>query len=197
MQTTVPSTALQQAFLSARTFSKFRDEPVSDETLVQLYDLAKWGPTSFNCQPARYVFVRSAEAKQKLKPCLAPGNMDKAMCAPVTVIVAQDLRFFEHLPEQFPHNLNAAAPFLDNAPAAQTAALRNSSLQGAYLIVVARMLGLDCGPMSGFNAPMLDAAFFPEGRFKANFLVNLGYGDSQTLRPRGPRLPFATVASIQ
>ena len=193
----LPSAALEQAFLSARTFSRFRDEPVSDETLEQLYDLAKWGPTSFNCQPARYVFVRGAQAKEKLKPCLSPGNMDKTMAAPVTVIVAQDLRFFEHLPEQFPHNLNAGAPFIDNTAAAQTAALRNSSLQGAYLMIAARMLGLDCGPMSGFNAPMLDAAFFPDGRYKSNFLINLGYGDSQSLRPRGPRLPFAAVAGIQ
>lgn len=193
----LPTEALEQAFLAARTYAKFTDQTVSDDTLAQLYDLAKWGPTSMNCQPARYVFVRGTEAKEKLRPCLAPGNLDKTMKAPVTVIVAQDLRFFEHLPEQFPHNINAGAPFADNAAAAQTAALRNSSLQGAYLIVAARMLGLDCGPMSGFNAPLLDAAFFPEGRYKSNFLINLGYGDSQSLRPRGPRLSFATVASIQ
>lgn len=193
----LPTEALEQAFLAARTFAQFTDQTVSDDTLAQLYDLAKWGPTSMNCQPARYVFVRGTEAKEKLRPCLAPGNLDKTMKAPVTVIVAQDLRFFEHLPEQFPHNINAGAPFADNTAAAQTAALRNSSLQGAYLIVAARMLGLDCGPMSGFNAPMLDAAFFPEDRYKSNFLINLGYGDSQSLRPRGPRLSFATVASIQ
>jgi 3-hydroxypropanoate dehydrogenase len=192
----LPSAALEQAFLAARTFSKFRNEPVSDQTLTQLHDLAKWGPTSLNCQPARYVFVRGAQAKEKLKPCLSPGNMDKTMAAPVTVIVAQDLRFFEHLPEQFPHNPTAGAPFVDNTAAAQAAALRNSSLQGAYLIIAARMLGLDCGPMSGFNAPMLDAAFFPDGRYRSNFLINLGYGDSQALRPRGPRLPFVAVASI-
>lgn len=193
----LPTDALEQAFRAARTFSQFTDQAVSDDTLAQLYDLAKWGPTSMNCQPARYVFVRGTEAKEKLRSSLAPGNLDKTMKAPVTVIVAQDLRFFEHLPEQFPHNTNAGAPFADNTAAAQTAALRNSSLQGAYLIVAARMLGLDCGPMSGFNAPMLDAAFFPEGRYKSNFLINLGYGDSQSLRPRGPRLSFATVASIQ
>jgi len=193
----LPTEALEQAFLAARTFAKFTDQTVSDDTLAQLYDLAKWGPTSMNCQPARYVFVRGTEAKEKLRPCLAPGNLDKTMKAPVTVIVAQYLRFFEHLPEQFPHNTNAGAPFVDNTAAAQTAALRNSSLQGAYLIVAARMLGLDCGPMSGFSAPMLDAAFFPEGRYKSNFLINLGYGDSQSLRPRGPRLSFATVAVIQ
>lgn len=193
---TLHSAALEQAFLSARTFNNFRDEPVSDETLMELYELAKWGPTSFNCQPARYVFVRSAEAKEKLRPCLLPGNLDKTMKAPVTVIVAQDLQFFEHLPQQFPHNPNAGALFADNPVLAQAAALRNSSLQGAYLILAARMLGLDCGPMGGFNAPVLDAAFFPDGRYKANFLINLGYGDTKTLRPRGPRLPFHIVAII-
>lgn len=193
---TLPSASLEQAFLSARTFSKFRDEPVSDETLRQLYELAKWGPTSFNCQPARYVFVRSAEAKEKLRPCLMPGNLDKTMKAPITVIVAHDIRFFEHLPQQLPHNPNAAAPFADNPALAQTAALRNSSLQGAYLMLAARMWGLDCGPMSGFNAAILDAAFFPDGRYKANFLINLGYGDREAVRPRGPRLPFSAVATI-
>ncbi|HSV36248.1 MAG TPA: malonic semialdehyde reductase [Ramlibacter sp.] len=187
---------LEQAFSAARTFSKFRDEPVTDAVLLQLYELAKWGPTSFNCQPARYVFVRSREAKEKLRPCLTPGNLDKTMKAPVTVIVAQDLRFFEHLPTQLPHNPQASAPFLDNPARAQTAALRNSSLQGAYLILAARMLGLDCGPMSGFNAAALDAAFFPEGCIKSNFLINLGYGDREALRPRGPRLPFEAVATI-
>jgi 3-hydroxypropanoate dehydrogenase len=187
---------MAQVFVAARTFSRFRDEPVSDATLQQLYELAKWGPTAFNCQPARYVFVRGSEAKERLRPCLSPGNQDKTMAAPVTVIVGQDLRFFEHLPEQFAHNPKAGAPFAESPATAQTAALRNSSLQGAYLIVAARMLGLDCGPMSGFNAAMVDAAFFPDGRTRANFLINLGHGDAQSLRPRGPRLPFAAVATI-
>ena len=192
----LPTSAFEQVFLAARTFSKFTDRAVSDETLEQLYELAKWGPTSMNCQPARYVFVRSAEAKAKLKPCLAPGNADKTMAAPLTVIVAQDTRFFEHLPTQFPPNPNAQALFAGNAALAEGTAFRNSSLQGAYLIVAARMLGLDCGPMSGFNPAALDAAFFPDGRYKANFLFNLGYGDTSSLHPRGPRLPFATAASI-
>ncbi|MDP3170748.1 MAG: malonic semialdehyde reductase [Polaromonas sp.] len=190
------SACLEQAFSAARTFTAFRNEPVADETLTQLYELAKWGPTAFNCQPARYVFIRGAEAKEKLRPCLAPGNQDKAMKAPVTVIVAQDLRFFEHLPGQFAHNPNAAAPFADNPVLAQTVALRNSSLQGAYFIVAARMLGLDCGPMSGFDPVALDLAFFPDGRWKANFLINLGYGDPDSLRPRGPRLPLSTCATF-
>lgn len=187
---TLPPIALEQAFLAARTFPKFTDQAVSDEILAQLYELAKWGPSSMNCQPARFVFVRSAEAKARLKPCLAPGNTDKTMAAPVTVIVAQDTRFFEHLPTQFPANPNAQAMFAGNAALADATALRNSSLQGAYLMVAARMLGLDCGPMSGFNAAALDAAFFADGRYKANFLINLGYGDVSGLRPRGPRLPL-------
>ena len=184
------------AFSAARTFTKFRDEPVSDETLKALYELAQWGPTASNSQPARYVFVRSAEAKAKLRACLAPGNVDKTMAAPVTAIVAYDLRFFEHLATQFPHMPTAAAPFAANPALAQTVALRNSSLQGAYLIVAARLLGLDCGPMSGFDAEALDRVFFPDGQWRANFLVNLGYGDTSALRPRGPRLPFDTVATI-
>lgn len=193
---TLPAPALEQAFLAARTFSKFTNQLVSDDTLAQLYELAKWGPTSMNCQPARLVFVRSAEAKARLKPCLAPGNADKTMDAPVTVIVAQDTRFFEHLPTQFPRNPNAQAMFAGNAALADGTAFRNSTLQGAYLIVAARMLGLDCGPMSGFNAAVLDAAFFPDGRYKANFLFNLGYGDASGLHPRGPRLPLDVACTI-
>jgi nitroreductase len=193
---TLPAPTLEQAFLAARTFSKFTQQAVTDDTLTQLYELAKWGPTSMNCQPARLVFVRSAEAKAKLKPCLAPGNADKTMAAPVTVIVAQDTRFYEHLPTQFPANPNAQAMFAGNAALADGTAFRNSSLQGAYLIMAARMLGLDCGPMSGFNATALDAAFFPEGRYKANFLINLGYGDASGLFPRGPRLPLDAVCTF-
>jgi nitroreductase len=185
------------AFSAARTFSKFRDEPVSDEALKALYELTKWGPTASNCQPARYVFVRSAEAKEKLRACLAPGNVDKVMGAPVTVIVAQDSRFHEHLATQFPHMPTAAAPYESKPELAQAVGLRNSSLQGAYLMVAARLLGLDCGPMSGFDAEVLDRSFFPDGRFRSNFLVNLGHGDASALRPRGPRLAFDTVATIE
>lgn len=192
----LPKFALEQAFLTARSFAKFTDQVVSDDILEQLYELAKWGPTSMNCQPARFVFVRGVEAKEKLKGCLAPGNVDKTMAAPVTVIVAQDSQFFEHLPTQFPPNPNAQALFAGNVGLAESTAFRNSSLQGAYLIMAARQLGLDCGPMSGFNPAALDAAFFPEGRFKSNFLINLGYGDSVAQHPRGPRLPWGTAAQI-
>jgi len=188
---------LEQAFSEARTFAKFLETPVPDDTLKSLYALAKWGPTASNCQPARYVFVRSAQGKAKLRECLAPGNVDKTMGAPVTVIVAQDTRFYEHLATQFPHMPNAAAAYTAQPALAHTTALRNSSLQGGYLILAARMLGLDCGPMSGFDAEALDRAFFPDGHYRANFLVNLGYGDRAALRPRGPRLPFDTVATFE
>jgi len=189
---TAPAT--DQAFTAARTYPKFSQRPVPDDTLRSLYELAKLGPTASNCQPARYVFVRSAEGKAALRACLAPGNVDKAMSAPVTVIVAMDSRFHEHLATQFPHMPTAPAPYAANPALAQTVALRNSSLQGAYLMVAARLQGLDCGPMSGFDADALDRAFFPDGRWRSNFLVNLGYGDATSLRPRGPRLDFDTVA---
>ncbi len=187
--------ALELAFTSARTFNRFRPEPVSDETLQRLYDLLKWGPTSMNTQPGRYLFLRSAEARQRLKPCLSPGNVDKTMAAPVVAIVAMDTQFFEHLTEQF-RAFDAKPMFAGNAALAETTAFRNSSLQGAYLIMAARLLGLDCGPMSGFDPAKLNAEFFPDGRFKANFLVNLGYGDPAGNYPRGPRLPFETAVQL-
>ena len=195
MSTPLPTASLEQSFLTARTFSKFTDQPVPDALLHQLYDLAKWGPTSMNCQPARLVFVRSPEAKAQLKLALSPGNVDKTMAAPVTAIVAMDSRFFDHLPEQFPA-MNAKPMFESNATLAEGTAFRNSSLQGAYLILAARQLGLDCGAMSGFDAAKVNAQFFPDGRFQANFLVNLGYGEVGTPHPRGPRLPFETACSI-
>ncbi len=187
--------ALEQAFRSARTFNKFKADPVSDATLRELYDLLKWGPTSLNSQPGRYVFLRSDAAKQRLKPALSPGNADKTMAAPVVAIVAMDNRFHDFLPEQFPA-FAAKAMFDANAALTEATALRNSSLQGAYLILAARMLGLDCGPMSGFDAAKVNAEFFPDGRWKANFLVNLGYGDASGNHPRGPRLPFEAAVRV-
>ena len=187
--------ALAQAFTSARTFNRFRPEPVSDETLHALYELLKWGPTSVNCQPGRYLFLRSEAAKQRLKPCLSPGNADKTMAAPLVVLVAADSRFYEHLPEQF-KAFDAKAMFDGNPAMAEPTAFRNSTLQGAYLIMAARLLGLDCGPMSGFDIGKANAEFFPDGRFKANFLINLGYGDPAGNYPRGPRLPFEVVAQV-
>lgn len=186
---------LEQAFTSARTFNRFRPEAVADDTLRALYDLLKWGPTSMNCQPARFLFLRSAAAKQRLKPALAPTNADKTMAAPVVVVVATDTRFFEHLPEQFP--AYDARPMFEGNPAlASATAARNGTLQGAYLIIAARLLGLDCGPMSGFDAAKVNAEFFPDGRWQANFLVNLGHGDPAGNHPRGPRLAFEEAARL-
>lgn len=187
--------ALDRIFLNARTFNRFSDRPVTDATLRQLYDLLKWGPTSFNCQPGRYLFLRTPTARARLRPALAPGNVDKTLAAPVTVIVAHDRQFHEFLPEQFP--AFDAKPLFANDPAlAERTAFRNGTLQGAYLIVAARALGLDCGPMSGFDNARVDAEFFPDGRWKSNFLVNLGYGDPSGNYPRGPRLVFETAAKI-
>lgn len=196
MSKSLASTALQQTFSAARTFNKFTGEAVSDELIKQLYDLMKWGPTSMNCQPAHYVFIKSAEAKQRLNPLLMQGNQEKTMSAPVTVIVATDTEFYNNLPEQFPANPNAKDMFSGNADFSQSTAFRNGTMQGAYLILAARMLGLDCGPMSGFDNSAVDAEFFPEGRYKSNFLINLGYGDSSGNYPRGPRLSFEQAASI-
>ena len=186
---------LEKAFISARSFSKFIDRPVSDETVHQLYDLLRWGPTAMNAQPARYVFLRSKASRQRLIPLLSPGNQEKTLAAPMTVIVAQDTRFSDHLPTQF-HAYDAKPMFEANAALAESTAFRNSSLQGGYLIIAARLLGLDCGPMSGFDADKVNAEFFPDGQWKINFLVNLGYGDPSGNYPRGPRLPFDTAVKI-
>lgn len=191
----LPEASLKQLFTEARTVNGFQNVPISDETLHALYDLLKWGPTAFNAQPARYVFVRSPEAKEKLKPALSAGNVAQSLAASVTVIVAQDTRFYEHLPTQFPA-YDAKPLFEANAALTAATATRNSSLQGAYLILAARALGLDAGPQSGFNADVLNKTFFPEGRYTANFLVNLGVADPAGIRPRNGRLAFDQVAQI-
>lgn len=196
MSKPVAKAAMEQVFLSARTVNKFTDEPVGDELLLQLYDLMKWGPTSMNCQPAHFIAVRSPEAKERLLPSLMRGNQDKTRSAPVTLIVAADMQFHRHLPTQFPANPGAADMFKSNPELNEVTALRNSTLQGAYLILAARMLGLDCGPMSGFDNAGVDAEFFPDGRYCSNFLVNIGYGDPAGNRPRGPRLPFEDAVKI-
>ena len=168
---------------------------MSDETIQKLYDLMKWGPTAFNAQPARFVFVRSPQAKAKLLAALTPGNVAQTTSAAVTVLIAQDLQFFQHLPEQFPA-YDAKPLFEGNASLAQATAFRNSSLQGAYLILAARALGLDAGPQSGFNPQLVNEEFFPDGRYQVNFIVNLGVADPAGIYPRGPRLAFDTVAKI-
>ena len=188
--------ALDQAFIAAHTANKFTDRAVDDATLRALYELCKWGPTSMNCQPMRLVFVRSAEAMAKLKEALSPGNLDKTLAAPVTAIVATDTQFYEHLPTQFSPMPTAREMFSGNAALSSETAARNSSLQGAYLMIAARLLGLAAGPMSGFNPGKVNEQFFPDGRVQANFLVNLGYADPAGNRPRGPRLAFEDVAKI-
>jgi 3-hydroxypropanoate dehydrogenase len=186
---------LDQLFRQARTVHAFKPTPVTDAQIRQLYDLLKWGPTAFNAQPARYVFLKTAEAKAKLIPALMPGNVPQVESAGVTVIVAQDTRFHEHLPTQFPGY--DAKPLFDANPAmTEATAARNSSMQGAYLILAARALGLDSGAMSGFNPQVVNDTFFPDGRFKANFLINLGEADAAGIHPRGPRLAFDEAAQI-
>jgi nitroreductase len=195
MKPAITDSALDQIFRTARTAHAYRPDPIPDQTLHALYDLLRWGPTAFNSQPARFVFVRSAAAKERLKAALSSGNVAQSMAAPVTAIVAVDTRFFEHLPTQFPA-YDAKPLYEKNAALAQATAARNASLQGAYMIIAARALGLDCGPMSGFDPVAVDAAFFPDGRFTSNFLVNLGVADPSALHPRAPRLGFSVAAQI-
>lgn len=187
--------ALDQLFLEARTQNAFTDQPVTDEELHALYDLLKWGPTAANGTPARFVFVRSAEAKAKLKPALSANNEAKTLSAPVTVIVAHDLDFHEQLPVLFPH-ADAKAWFDGPQAGRMEAAFRNGTLQGAYLILAARALGLDAGPMSGFDNAKVDEAFFAGTSIKSNFLINLGHGDPAGVFPRLPRLSFEQAARI-
>ncbi|MDG4886845.1 malonic semialdehyde reductase [Mesorhizobium sp. WSM4887] len=179
--------ALDRLFRKARTHNGWLDGQVSDATLRRLYDLVKMGPTSGNCCPGRFVFIRTVEGKERLRPALSSGNMDKTMSAPVTVIVAYDTAFYDKLPELFPHR--DARPWFTSSPAmAEETAFRNGTLQGAYLILAARALGLDAGPMSGFKREVVDQAFFKDTSWRANFLVNLGRGDPEKLFPRLPRL---------
>lgn len=186
---------LDLLFRNARTHSHWLDKPVDDALLKQAYELAKWGATSANTCPMRIVFVKSKEAKEKLKPTLDAGNVEKTMNAPVTAIIGYDLEFYTNLPRLFPHAPDSRSWFegKDN----EQAALRNGSLQGAYFMLAARSLGLDCGPMSGFNNAKVDAVFFAGTKIKSNFLCNLGYGDASKLFPRGPRLDFFEVCKVQ
>ncbi len=188
--------ALDTLFRHARTHNAWQDKPVSDETLYKLYDLMKWGPTSANCSAARIVFVKSKEAKEKLAPALSQGNLAKTMAAPVTAIIGYDVEFYERLPELFPHAPEAKTWFNWSKEWAEQTAFRNGSLQGGYFILAARALGLDCGPMSGFDMKKVDEAFFAGTSVKVNFLCNLGYGDPDGLFGRSPRLTFADVCQI-
>jgi 3-hydroxypropanoate dehydrogenase len=187
--------AFEQVFLEARTQNAWKEGEVSDETLRRLFDIVKMGPTSANCSPARYVFVKSPEAKERLKPHLSGGNLEKTMSAPVTVIIANDMEFYEHLPKLFPHT-DAKSWFTSNDDLIRETAFRNATLQGGYMIIAARALGLDCGPMSGFDQAGVDEEFFKGTTYKSNFLLNLGHGDPSALFPRSPRFEFEDVASI-
>jgi 3-hydroxypropanoate dehydrogenase len=188
--------SLDLIFRDARTHSDWLDQPVDDALLAQVYDLAKMGPTSSNMCPMRVIFVKSKAAKEKLKPALSPGNVDKTMAAPVTAIIGMDVHFYEKLPELFPH-VDAKAWFKDLPEnVLEYIALRNGSLQGAYFMLAARSLGLDCGPMSGFDNAKVDAAFFAGTTVKSNFLCNLGHGDATKLHPRCPRLSFEEACQI-
>jgi len=190
--------SLDTLFRQARTHNAFAG-PVSDAQLRELYDLMKWGPTAMNTQPARIVFVRSAAAKEKLRPALSPGNVDKTMAAPVTAILAYDPMFYEFLPKTFPHRPDAIKGFQGEEKKAgnEKHAFRNGTLQGGYFIIAARAVGLDTGPMSGFDNAKLDAAFFPDGRWKSNFLCNLGRGDPAKIFARSPRLAFDEACRIE
>jgi 3-hydroxypropanoate dehydrogenase len=187
--------SLDLLFRSARTHNGWLDKPVTDAQIRAIYDILKMGPTSANSQPARFVFIRTREGKEKLRPALSEGNTAKTMEAPVTALVAYDTQFYENLPRQFPHNQDAINWF-KGTPAAMPTAIRNGTLQGAYLIIAARALGLDIGAMSGFDNALVDKTFFPDGRFKSNFLCNIGYGDHSKIFARSPRLAFEDACSL-
>jgi 3-hydroxypropanoate dehydrogenase len=204
MPTPLGNEALDVLFRNARTHNAWLDKPVSDDLLRELYDLMKYGPTSANTNPARILFLRTPEARERLLPALSPGNVEKVKQAPVTAIVGYDLKFFEHTPKLFPNNPAMKDLFANNQKLAEITAFRNGTLQGGYLMLAARALGLDCGPMSGFDNAKVDAEFFAGSAgnppafidVKSNFLCNLGYGDPSKLFPRNPRLPFEDACRL-
>jgi 3-hydroxypropanoate dehydrogenase len=193
---TLDPAGLDLLFREARSYNKFTDQPVTDAELRALHDLLKIGPTSANCSPARFLFLRTQEAKQKLAPALSSGNLEKTMAAPVTAIIAYDPKFYDKLPKLFPHNSDATAWFSSNESLAATTAFRNGTLQGAYLIMAARALGLDTGAMSGFDNAMVDELFLAERGWRSNFLCNIGHGDPAGLFPRSPRLDFDEACAL-
>ena len=188
--------ALDLIFLKARTHNVWLSTPVPESKLREIWDVMKWGPTSANCSPLRIVFVQSIEAKERLVACMSENNQAKTRAAPVTAILAMDLEFYEKLPRLFPHNQAARSWFAGKPAHISETALRNSSLQGAYFIIAARALGLDCGPMSGFDADKLNKSFFPDGKLKVNFVCSLGHGDPSKLFARSPRLDFDEACRI-
>jgi 3-hydroxypropanoate dehydrogenase len=190
--------ALDQIFRTARTQNGWQPKPVSDDQIKALYELMKWGPTTGNSQPGRLVFLRTQAAKERLKPHLSPPNQDKSMAAPVIAIIAYDLAFYENIPRVFPHRPEMKNMYVgdDKKAMVETTALRNSSLQGAYLMIAARAMDLECGPMSGYNAAGVDKEFFSGTTFKSNFICNLGHGDPSKVMGRLPRLPFEEVCTM-
>lgn len=195
MNRIINDAALDQIFRRARTHRSWTDEPVSEIVLQAAYDLARMPPTSANCSPMRVLFLRSAAAKERLKPALSESNIEQTMKAPATAIVGFDLHFYDLLPRLYPA-ADARSWYAGKEELARATAFRNGSLQGAYFIIAARAVGLDCGPMSGFDNAKIDAEFFPDGRVKSNFLCNLGYGDGGRMRPRAPRLEFDEACKI-
>ena len=195
MNTPISISSIQQLFTAARTHHAWQDKPVADGLLQEIYDLTKWGPTSANASPLRIVFVKSKSAKEKLLPAIAGPNVEQVQAAPVTAVIAYDQKFYDHLPTLFPA-YDMRPMFVANPSMSDQTAFRNSSLQGAYFILAARALGLDCGPMSGFDTQKVNAEFFPDGKWKANFLCNLGYGDPEKLFPRNPRLGFEEACLV-
>jgi 3-hydroxypropanoate dehydrogenase len=195
MTSKIEQQVLGQLFTEARTHNSWQPKAVNDEQLKELYDLFKFAPTSVNCNPAKILFVKSPQEKERLVACVSPGNVDKTRNAPVTAIIGMDLDFYENLPTLFPH-VDAKSWFVGKDGFIEATAFRNSSLQGAYLIMAVRSLGLDCGAMSGFDAEKINTEFFPNGRVKVNFLLNIGYGDSTSLMPRHPRPSFEEACKI-
>lgn len=192
----VSDSVQDQVFRNARTQNGFTDQPVTDAELKAVYDLAKWGPTSMNTQPARFLFLRTPEAKARLVPFMSPGNQPKTQGSPAVVIIGYDMEFYEHLGKNFAHNPNARGVFAGNDALIQATAFRNGSLQGAYFMIAARMLGLDCGPMSGFDAAKVDAEFWAGTKVKTNFICNIGHGDPSKVMQRLPRFAFDDAAKL-
>ena len=191
----VDERSLDTAFRQARSFNAWQPKPVSERTIHELADLVKLGPTSANCSPAHFLFITTSAGRERLRPHLSPTNVDKTMSAPCTVVIGHDLEFYERLPQLFPH-ADAKSWFVGNTAKIAETAMRNGTLQGGYLILAARMLGLDCGPMSGFDQAGVDAEFFAETSIRSNFLVNLGYGSAEKMFPRSPRLSFDAFCQI-
>ena len=194
-RTSIAQASLDQLFFKARTANGFTGQPVPLALLQQAYDIAKMGATSMNTQPTRYVFLNSPESRARLLPAMSPGNVDKTKAAPVTVIVATDTRFYEHMPQVW-HGAGAKEMFEADLPMAQATGIRNGTLGAAYFMIAARAVGLDCGPMSGVDLAKVNAEFFSDGRFQTNFLINLGYGDDSKLFDRNPRLAFEQACTV-